>query len=194
MYVLVVTAVVQLMYVRTSARFDGTLTPERNGSSVVRAVIAKIDASEVFNDSTWWQSTSERPLVKIFLRRMAYVETEDGNRNSVGGIWDITEEIFRMTQTYVARSQSIRQNLMNSPILKIDWHNIVYTDMTVPMYSGLAVALYLDKLILDEGRQILPTNLYQLYRLWNYFGEGASGNTRSWEEGVRDLENNERTY
>lgn len=180
----------------TSALVDETLMPNRNGSSVVRAVIEKIDASKIFEYSGWWQSANKKALVKIFLRRMAYVETRDGKSYSVGGIWNVAEEMFNQTKSpSVAYSDHYRSILqkMRSSILNMDWRNITYANMTVPIYSGLAVALYLDKLIFMHGSGFLPTNPGRLNNLWRDHFDGVS-RTVSWDDAVQELIRNERTY
>ena len=199
--VLTVMPVVLQTYSRTSARVDGTLTPNRNGSSVVRAVIAKIDASEIFADSTWWQQgQTERPLVWLFLRRMAYVETRDGSIQQPGGIWDVSRAVFNETRTRVCDSSS--QQVINSEtieassILNTNWCNVSYGDMSVPMYSGLAIALQLDELLTNLGRNVqLPTDPSKLHMLWGHFNSANRRNNiiRSmWMTGVNELKMEER--
>lgn len=62
-------------------------TPKAKGADVVEAVISKIDASCIFPD------------FKLFLRRLAYVESKDGNSLGFlvprGGIWKVCHTSFK---------------------------------------------------------------------------------------------------
>ena len=198
--VLAVTVIIYLLCGRMFARVDRTLTPNRTGASVVRAVIGKINISEIFGQSEWWLSGTDRDKVMIFLRRMAYVETKDGQTiqigNSIGGIWNVSAEVFSKTKSspsneYHDRYTTIRENIKNSSVLlNIDWNNIAYEDMSVPMYSGLAAALHFDELRFTNGNGLLPSRLIDLDDLWiNHFGGGDRD--VSWRDEVVELKNND---
>ena len=62
---------------------DETLKPETSGAAVVEMVVSKLQAACVFDDD------------KLFLRRLAYVETHDGQKANTypddyhGGLWKV---------------------------------------------------------------------------------------------------------
>ena len=65
----------------TLAQHDDTLTPEANGHEVVESTIMRIESACIFPDD------------KLLMRRMAYVESSDGEHPDTfrdgyhGGIW-----------------------------------------------------------------------------------------------------------
>ena len=199
--VLATVITLELLCGSTSARVDGTLDATRNGSSVVRAVIAKIEASHIFSSSGWWLNHNDRNLILIFLRQMAYVETDDGLKSpSAGlGIWNVNNNTFNMTRRHLqcdsAAENQIRQNMLNSPILNIDWcNNITHANLSVPMYSGLATVLYVDYLIAaDRGNLPTSTSPQILGNLWQHFNfHGTSEElTSTWAAKVGELSRNE---
>ena len=204
LYVLAMAINLQLLCGSTFARVDGTLNATKNGSSVVIAVIAKIEASNIFSssDPNWWSDYNVRNLVLIFLRRMAYVETDDGlERPSAGlGFWNISYETFNKTKTHLqcnsAPNNQIRHNMVNSSLVNVDWCDITYVNLSVPMYSGLAAALYVDYLI-DTQNINLPTSnsSRMLSKLWLRFMHTDVDNRSreaTWNKKVKELSRNER--
>lgn len=112
---------------------DQTRQPEARGPQVVEAVVSYISESCIF------------PSDKLYLRRLAYVESQDGMNASTyrpgyyGGIWQVDRDKFMLTQTSSALNtyrDEIRQKLY------IDWSRVSWSDLTKPLYSGLAAALY----------------------------------------------------
>lgn len=117
---------------------DQTLLSGFSGGNVVRAVLSKLDASRIFEHS------GNSDLTNIFMRRMAYVETRDGTEysqgNSEGGIWKISRTKFEQTQRL---SDSAEVYAAITTYLGLDWRRLDYGELTKPLYSGLAVRLYL---------------------------------------------------
>ena len=184
----------------TSAQVDGTLDAARNGSSVVRAVLAKIEASDAFSD---W-SNNARNLVLVFLRRMAYVETNDGltSPSSGLGIWNVNKDTFGTTWRHVCDSSNnqTRQKIMSSQILKIDWSctdlDSSHAKMSMPMYSGLAATLHVAKLMSSTDFRF-PSDITdrELAKLWQTFNStklNAIDATDVWSKKVAELKENER--
>lgn len=170
-----------------SAQVDGTLIPGQNGTNVVIAVIEKLNASLVFDviESQWYHRDGQRALVKRFLQLKAFVDTEYGKRpDGQGGIWKVTEEQFSDTISYVDRNPHLGSRINNSSLLQIDWLRVNYTDMSVPMYSGLATMLRLDQL-LQEGTINLLTE-GELPSLWARRFGGEDINT--WLTRTSDLQ------
>ena len=122
----------------TQAEMDQTLQPNANGSAVVHAVITKIDTylSVPACEGRAGSIESNHRL----LRRIAFVETEDGATGvPAGGIWAIKEEHFNL----IVSSIHDMNNYCISPKLDID---INYDKTNLPLLSGLAAHLYLQKI------------------------------------------------
>lgn len=184
-----------------SAQVDGTLTEDRIGGSVVRAVLAKIDvsASDIFKDNTWSRRTSDRNLVLLFLRRMAYVETADGrNSGRPGGlgIWNIDRNIFDMINSSVCDGSNEPRQTLNS-ILNTDWCSIQHSKMSVPMFCGIATTLRINQLLTDRTVDLNAVRL-QLYILWQHVNDRAQSSQMEhedrdkWDRAVTELNSKER--
>ena len=126
---------------KIDAQSDKTLSPGERGADVVRAVISKIEAYGRFIN---FDPASTSP---VFMRVMAYVETRDGAHADPngGGIWNITDTLFNRTQCDPLLDEIIMRlkNLSNSEnyIRPVDWRSFNYSDLSIPLYSGLAVRL-----------------------------------------------------
>ncbi|XP_046370365.2 uncharacterized protein LOC124144821 [Haliotis rufescens] len=88
------------------------------------------------------------PGDKLFLRRLAYVETKDGSMpktysdpNNSGGIWQVSSSMLAQTQGNQPELQPLYKILQDS--LHINWMTVQWSDLRKPLYSGLAAALYL---------------------------------------------------
>ncbi|XP_071095092.1 uncharacterized protein [Haliotis cracherodii] len=121
----------------TAGGADLTLNPGVSGSYVVNAVIDRIRSKCILGDD------------RLFLRRLAYVETNDGKDSKTyrsgydGGIWQVDKSKFLMTKTCpssIASECSIVQSAFN-----IDWRSTSWADLRKPLYSGLASALYIKE-------------------------------------------------
>ena len=140
----VVIVIVCCLYVgvRVQAR-DLTLEPDTSGSDVVRAAVAKV-------------LTASRNQTRIFgnrlnywlLRRIAYVETEDGtaentysDANYHGGIWRVSEEVFNGIATD-SRIQGYRTAVETTFDIRWD-ETFSWRELRKPLYSALATALNL---------------------------------------------------
>ena len=175
----------QLLEARRSGHVDGTLTPGFSGVNVVIAVLEKIDASEVFEDSEWFRRN--RDSAKSFLRRMAYVESKDGRVNRTGGIWNIiSEDELRKTQIYANRT-TLRQSIRRSPFLGFDWMDIKFNatmnNLSIPLYSGLATVIRLDKIFkLEDNSVRFSSNLNDQLQLWRGHLNGTNDARDRWQK------------
>ena len=112
---------------------DLTLVPEAKGTTVVQACLAKITNAKIFSADNQ------------MLRRIAYVETRDGNDADTytptnnGGIWQLSESKFLQTKT---NSSSTLINGINNSF-GITWSTTQWVDLRKPLYSALAARLYL---------------------------------------------------
>ena len=105
---------------------DRTLVPGANGTNVVLATVRLIDKSGLFADE------------HQILRRIAYVETRDGLLpGNGGGIWGVNETTFASLRT--VNTSSIRA------YFGIEWSSLAWSDLRVPLYSGLAARLLIDQ-------------------------------------------------
>ena len=111
---------------------DLTLQEETSGSDVVHAAVTRIQESGIF------ESDNE------LLRRIAFVESEDGTNSTTyregyhGGIWAVDEEKFLATQNITF---SITQQI--SVVFGIDWIAAEWNDLRRPLYSALAARIFL---------------------------------------------------
>ena len=122
---------------------DLTLEPDTSGSDVVRAAVAKVltasrDQTRIFgNRLNYW-----------LLRRIAYVETEDGaaentysDANYHGGIWRVSEEVFNSIGTD-SGIQEYRTAVESAFDIRWD-ETFSWRELRKPLYSVLATALNL---------------------------------------------------
>lgn len=135
--------------VKIDAQSDKTLSPGERGADVVRAVISKIEAYGRFINF------DSDPLSPLFMRAMAYVETRDGATvdPNGGGIWNVAEAVFDKTQSDPRLNEIIMQLLISRPenyFRPIDWRNLNYSNLSTPLYSGLAVRLLIHLNTLPE--------------------------------------------
>ena len=105
------------------------------GRSVVLATISRLQEARVFFDT-------ER-----FLRRVAFVESRDGNDGDTfrsgyyGGIWQVDEDIFNMTQNVDSLSNTY-ERIFNLDLL--NWDEVTWQDLHQPLLSAIAAALFFE--------------------------------------------------
>ena len=143
---------------------DDTLQRAVSGQNVVVTVLEKIEASKVFHEqaSDWFYMNTQR--AKSFLRVLAYIRSNDGRRDSIGGIWNISVDEFMTTKYHVASDSNamLNERLKSHKYAQVDWLNVSYDNMTTPMYSGLAAMLLMDETMGIENPSILarPSDLW----------------------------------
>ena len=105
------------------------------GRSVVLATISRLQEVGVFNDT-------ER-----FLRRVAFVESRDGadadtfRSGYYGGIWQVDEDIFDMTQNVDSLSDTYNR-ILNLDFL--NWNAVTWLHLRQPLLSAIAAALFFE--------------------------------------------------
>lgn len=115
---------------------DSTRQVGANGTCVVSATVSLVQESRVF------------PRDNRMLRRLAYVETRDGEsvetyrEGYFGGIWQVNREIFYETLNTTIHPQllSIYSDLV--AVFGIDWLTVQWEDLAAPLFSALAANLY----------------------------------------------------
>jgi hypothetical protein len=126
--------VLALVFGSISAATDKTLIEREKGKDVVDAVVNRIRSSNIF--------TEDYQL----LRRMAYVETLDGESNSTyatrAGIWNVAEVYYNRTKDASLDSFHTKIN----DLFSINWGSTTWNDLLKPFYNGLAARLYLQYL------------------------------------------------
>lgn len=146
------------------------------GPEVVKAVIRAINSLGMFPDDHG------------FLRRIAYVETRDGQNSGtvLGGIWKISEDMLIDTQRIMAHGQLIRKHKIIQQKINIDWPEVIWRDLQKPFYSALAARLFLS-----NNPRPIPETLERQGRYWkiNY----NPGCTLQSDEFVRDVMNLEQS-
>ena len=115
---------------------DLTTQAGTNGSAVVAACISRLQQSAIF--------TSDNEM----LRRIAYVETNNGNdgdtyrSNYHGGIWAVDEGIFDETKNSAAYTTLTTLHQSIESIFSIQWSSVQWIDLRKPLYSALTARLY----------------------------------------------------
>lgn len=121
----------------TGQGVDRTIRECDSDSDVVQAVITKIEDVGAFS--------SDHGI----LRRIAYVESRDGESSCEdGGIWRLTRENFERTKLsslsqYHQAVKNDSANLFGRSSNDFNWLDVNYGDLKIPVYSGVAVRLYL---------------------------------------------------
>ena len=134
-----------------------TMEPERIGTEVVKAVVNQIKASGIFESNYRYD----------YIRRIARVESKDGLDNATyrenyhGGIWQVDKSLFLVTQ-----NTSIPILINKHELVKMqfdtDWVTLQWEDLRIPLWSGLAVCLYMCTI--DEE---IPSSIDKQAEHWN---------------------------
>ena len=119
-------------------QIDETLEPNATGGAVVHAVLMKLDSlPDTCRDKELGLTLRGIESYHHLLRRIAFVETEDGAKGvPAGGIWAIKEEHFNLVTIH-----HVNDNC--NPKLFCDEQYVNYGLTNVPLLSGLAAYLYL---------------------------------------------------
>lgn len=138
---------------------DMTLTPGTSGAAVVDAVIDKIHSRCIFNND------------RLFLRRLAYVESTDGTDPKTyrqgydGGIWQVDKQMLEAT-TGCASIIKHECDVIYAAF-GIDWRTVTWSDLRTPFYSGLAASLYLLQRL--GNSVVIPGDIAGQADLWSHY-------------------------
>ena len=154
----------------TFAQVDRTLESGATGTDVVIATVDRIRESGIFPDD------------HQFLRRMALVESNDGEGETTGGIWNVARSDawtkLRKFFQNVGRSERARtQQMQVQMAFDITWTHTSPTidDLNKPLYSALAVMLYIQ-----AKQKTIPDSISGQANLWEeLFNDGATTPTRN---------------
>lgn len=160
------------------ARKDLTKEPNALGAAVVRAVVNLIQNSEIFPDD------------KQLLRRIAFVESTDGNDPNTyrdgyyGGIWQVDRAGFEDTKD-VTSHPNLRIKLEEVHMeFGIKWEDVQWRDLLKPLYSGLAARLFLS-----NKPESIPSDIQGQAEYWkrHYNTEAGAGTVQDFVERVNSL-------
>lgn len=162
---------------------DQTLEREEAGAGVVRAVVNKIQ--DVFGSDTQ------------FLRRIAFVESKDGTDSNTyrsgydGGIWQVDEIAFRDTQNTASHPGLLANYQKIQEAFGIDWPSMEWSDLRIPLYSGIAARLFL--LNIPES---IPCDIDGQARYWKryYNTQAGAGTEEKFRQDAIALSNSEGKY
>ena len=142
------------------------------GTDVVIATVNRIRDSGIFSDDFQ------------FLRRMAYVETRDGETaiEGNGGIWNVNSEVFRRVQRSLNTLRGFDFTDDIKDAFDFKWFEKVLTrqDLDVPLYSALTVML---RIHITMGTEI-PSELSAQAAIWNVL---LNGSPRAEFDFIRDV-------
>jgi len=135
---------------------DRTKEPEVRGSEAVETVVGRIERSAIFENDYG------------YIRRIAWVETRDGlNRTATfrdgyhGGLWQVDEVIFQETKDPVRYPQLLDKYEQLQTEFAIDWSAVGWVELRKPLYSGLAVYLYMTTIVGN-----IPLNVHDQADHW----------------------------
>ncbi|XP_067662240.1 uncharacterized protein [Haliotis asinina] len=132
------------------------------------------------------------PEDKLFLRRLAYVETRDGSLpktygdpNNSGGIWQVSSSMLAQTQGNQPEMRPLYTIIQNS--LHINWTTVQWSDLRKPLYSGLAAALYLTLQTSHPGVDI-PLKIEEQATFWRDKYHSGGNSAYNFTETVSAME------
>lgn len=156
---------------------DDTLKRWAKGRDVTEAVLRKISKSQIFSQDT------------SFLLRLAYVESQFGEDDSTfrtsyfGGIWQVEESVFEITKNSSSTLSPLHKQILSS--FQIDWTEVTWKQLIIPLYSGLAVALYFTGIA--EGKH-LPQTLPDQIAHWKKYYRPV-GSSDKFKQNAGQLQN-----
>ena len=134
---------------------DSVLESGRYGTDVVLLVIGYVQQAKIFAHNS------------KLLRRIAYVETQDGtnreafNEGMNGGIWAVREDAFTSTQIggdpFLARN---REQIKLT--FGINWKSVQWSELSKPLYSALAAQL----VIFTAQLESIPSDIDVMSQVW----------------------------
>ena len=137
---------------------SGVYDPNENGEEVVHTVLSIIEEANIFDCDHY------------FMRRLAYVETRDGElqtSNRKYGIWAYNIADFAVTVNnaikYHVLGASVRQRICEE--FGIDVTNIDSRDVKKPLVSGVMARFYLFALNVTR-RKSIPMTIPEQAEFW----------------------------
>ena len=161
---------------------DRTVEEGAVGTDVVVATISKIESANIF------------PSDKRLLRRIAYVETADGER-PCSSIWNVGMEGFQHTKedACLADITAMINECFESEFSKLGhegWESVEWEDLDTPLLSALAARLLIYTA--EKNNYSIPTSsdIEGQASFWNYHYNTA-GNMDEFIEDIGNLDQDE---
>ncbi|KAK7105719.1 hypothetical protein V1264_017063 [Littorina saxatilis] len=138
---------------------DMTLTPGTMGADVVDAVLDKIHSHCLFNND------------RLFLRRLAYVESHDGTDPKTyrqgydGGIWQVDKDMLTATQGCAPIIK--RECTVIEQEFGIDWAKVTWPQLRIPLYSALAASMYMIQRLANS--HTIPGDIAGQADIWAHY-------------------------
>lgn len=139
------------------------------------------DASELTKRAA---TKSSKPIFmedNHFIKRVAMVENSLNRTSKEGGLWNVDECAFKVTQT--KRKENKELAALQKTVRRtfgVTWSKIKYSDLRRPLYSVLAA-----RIVLEMTERSIPRGLRNQARLWleTYHGcAEKAGEPRVWED------------
>ena len=181
--------IVALLLTLSARAIDLTIESGAFGTDVVLATISKLEAAQIFE--------SDMRL----LRRIAYVETDDGRvapadgsssgqdaHSSTSNIWNVDNINFLRTTTDMILADKRMEIAAKFPEVG-EWEFVVWEDLSRPLWSALAARLVL---LLAENITMIPStdDIAAQALFWkNYYND--DGDVAEFERRVGELEDEE---
>jgi hypothetical protein len=152
------------------------LTPRASGGDTVRQTVEMV--ARIFNPT-------HLSDIRQFLQRIARVESDYGLHPATyrsgyyGGIWQVDRIAFAETQRVQNHPRLKRvQNDMRTAWVKeglpdVPWRDLVWRNLTTPLYSAVAARLYLSLV-----PAAVPKSLEEQARYWKTYYNTAAGSGR----------------
>ena len=172
-------AVIATNFSAAQMQVDQTLEDGANGSDVVEMVIARISWTNIFD--------SDHRL----LRRIAYVETNDGTSGvPPGGIWAVDECTLK---TVLKEAKLMELHEIIDQEFDINFSETTHSLLMKPLFSGLVARLYLHYLNITKNADIpLAAAISDQAKFWHrYYYNGKCLTVDDFTQKVRELEKKE---
>ena len=174
-----VVAILLLVSNSVLAGVDLTIVEDVAGTEVVLATVAKIEASRVFDSD------------KRLLRRIAYVETADGESpqpsvENGGGVWNVSKDYFELTKRDATLADKRGEIAAEFPEIA-DWELVEWEDLNKPLWSALAARLVILLAKIHNTSDIpAPSDVSGQATFWNSF-YNSNGNASRFQTAVETL-------
>ena len=157
---------------------DLTVESFAAGTDVVLATISRLESAQIF------------PSDSRLLRRIASVETDDGLRLPTslaqGGIWNVNNSLFEQTLTDEMLSEKRTEIAASFPDLGY-WGEVVWEDLSKPLWSAMAARLILFLPVVTNTSEIpSASDVAGQATFWkNFYND--DGDTAEFERKVQEL-------
>ena len=160
---------------------DWTLKDNASGTDVVYAVIIKLRTCDYLKPTTEHR----------FLRRVAHVETGDGeNVENVpgGGIWAINQVTLQKILFKLATNSSLLLTCTQFSTTECQIETLPYKCILKPLYSGLVASMYISFL---EANIPISSDIHEQANFWLDEYPTHGGSVKNFKKDVEQLDKDE---